>query len=294
MKTLQTLLNKHGLFLHLRQDRDRTIGVTIGSNNTGNGVRLALHPGDFHNLLRAGIEFDSDGETDLGITLGVPGLTVYLSQNAWPMPQWLIQHIRSKRYRYTIAYSVSATIEKLPHKKDLSLRWNLGQDPNCWSKGEARWKRGCVSLLDTLYGREKFTSLTETRHDVVLPLPEGPIGATLVISTNKRARARSEPQFETQKFIEFPQALRMEPDKRVRGFWVSGDSRDDVLADACNKVISARVRSGLTTCGQWSVIDLAEHINGRRPDLSMGTLTDTAIARMLADYMLALQKYTPR
>lgn len=80
----------------------------------------------------------------------------------------------------------------------------------------------------------------------------------------------------------------------VRGFWVSGDSHDDVLVDACNKVISARVRSGLTACGQWSVIDLAEHINGRRPDLSMGTLTDTAIARMLADCVLAMQKYQPR
>lgn len=169
-----------------------------------------------------------------------------------------------------------------------------GRNRDLSARPQVRWKRNSVSLLDTLYGREKFTSLTETRHDVVLNLPEGPIGATLVISTNKRARPRSAPRFETQKFIEFPQALRMEPDKRVRGFWVSGDSHDDVLVDACNKVISARVRSGLTACGQWSVIDLAEHINGRRPDLSMGTLTDTAIARMLADCVLAMQKYQPR
>ncbi len=284
MNTLQSFLDRHGLFLHLRNKKHHNPGITLGTLN-GKTAELCLVLGKFKNLLRCGLILEHGGDSNLGMSLGIPGLTLHFSESLWPLPELLRKHITAKRFRHCIEYAFDVYVDTDGHDSDVRIRWNLGMDPMAWEHTDPPWRHGSISLRDLVLGSQKIEELTEKSYSVVLDLPEGDIPARLTVHSYRRQRTRTQPKYFTTAFIDLEQPLVMDRGKECTGFSIKvGDNVDDMVRDTCKRIVHTRVKSGLTPCGKASAQALARSLLESNNDEPL-----KQHARMLAAYVHALR-----
>lgn len=288
MNTLQSLLDRHGLFLHLRKFRRQDLGVTIGTLN-GRTAELSVVLGKFKNLLRCGLLLEHNGDSNIGVSLGGPGLTVHIGENIWPLPERLVKHITQKRFRHCIEYAFDIYVDTDGHDPDVRIRWNLGMDPMTWDHTDPQWRHCSVSLRDLVFGTQKIEALTEKSYSVILDLPEGKIPARLTVHSYRRQRLRTKPQYFTTAFINLEQPLVMDRGRECTGFSIKvGDNVDDMVRETCKRIVDQRVKSGLTPCGKASAQALARSLLDAKE-----SETPNPDARMLAAYVQAQRALCP-
>lgn len=283
MNTLQSFLDRHGLFLHLRNKRRQDLGVTIGTLN-GRTAELSVVLGKFKNLLRCGLLFEHNGDSNIGVSLGGPGLTLHFGENIWPLPQRLVKHIAQKRFRYAIEYAFDIYVNTDGHDPDLRICWNLGMDPMTSNHTDAWWRHHSLSVRDALLGKELIETMTEKSYSVVLDLPEGRIPAKLTVYSHRRQRPRTHPKYFTTAFIDLEQPLVMNRGKEYTGFSIKvEDSVDGMMRATRDRIIAERIDSGLTPCGQAYAPALAkELLNSEQGVMQIDS------AKKLAAYVQAL------
>lgn len=157
----------HGrLWLHVNTRRSRTFRWTWNLGHPDLSACMTIGTDEDDLALHIGLLFASFWFSASGIWLG-------RFRDAW-----------QRRYSY--------------NERELSLRvfdkgiwWHVWSDPNNWSSLTPRWRDGCWHPIDTILGRQKYTSEAIATQDVIIPMPEGGYAATVKLTLDSWKRPRA-------------------------------------------------------------------------------------------------------
>jgi hypothetical protein len=281
-------LKKHNLFTHIRRDRDNFYSLSLSSVDSSQSLRVAVKLLDFRQA-RIGIQAETM-EPAIQLTWAVPGIQVWLTRSYSRLPDVLDKLIRSVKHRYTIEYAVSAHIDRDGHEPDLVIGWNLGMDPDSWSRGESKLRRRSIWVRDALLGKQHIDTIHAEEHAVVIPLPEGPLDAVLTIDHCVRWRTIGHAVPFTSMSFKFslPVAIGDHKDREWTGSSARGGSIDEVVKNMAAEIVRKRLQNEHTTDGKrtmYSVVQAAKGLETLGDAESIGTLI-----RDLADFVGYLRK----
>lgn len=250
---LSSFLNSHNLFTHIRREENNFYSLTIGDINRSDSFRLAIQLLDF---TRAKIGIQADAmEPSIQGTFAVPGVQVWLTRSFSRLPAVLDSLIRKVKHRYCIEYAVGAYADRDGHQPDLVVHWNFGMDPDSWSSKESKVRRNTLWVRDTFQGKQHIDTIHSENFPVVIPLPEGPLDATLTIDRCVRWRAIGPAvPFTTMSFkFSRPVPICDHKDREWTGSGAKGSTIEEAVANMAAAIVSRRLRNNHTPDGKRSL-----------------------------------------
>lgn len=139
----------------------------------------------------ASLSFERMGEKTVGGHFALPPVAIYFGLE-----------LRAKRLLSRAAAWVAKRSADLGAKgghsgSEVSIRvhgwgvfWSVFADTSGWVNGRPRWRDGAWWPLDTLFGRERHSTIPAGELAVIIPMPEGGYPATITLERATRKRPR--------------------------------------------------------------------------------------------------------
>lgn len=106
------------------------------------------------------------GEDALSFSVGTGLFTLYLSYDNYKLANLIQNKTKRKRARYGNGRVIGVSIH------DGSVWLDLWNDPMEWTAEDPKWWSITINVLDTLFGKAKYSSDTIEDRDVFIPMPE--------------------------------------------------------------------------------------------------------------------------
>lgn len=285
MKTsfVSKLLKAYNLFTHIHRTRSDFYSMTLGDVNSSNSFRLAVKLFDFTQA-RIGIQAETM-EPAIQLTCAIPGLQVWLTRSYSRLPIVLDKLIRSVKHRYTIEYMVGVHIDRDGHEPDLVVGWNLGMDPDSWSHGESKMRRRSIWLRDALQGKEHIDTIYTEKHPAVIPLPEGPLDATLEIGHYVRWRTIGPAIHFTRMSFDFSRAVSVgdHKDREWHGSSARGNSPEEAVKNMAAEIVKKRLHNNHTADGKRTMYEVLRQ--AKDDSVEHTTSQSRALIKELVDFV---------
>ena len=145
----------------------------------GPGWRMALGGGD--------------SDRELAVHVHLPLLSIYLGVE---VPRIVAEALLPGR-PYTFERGGEQHTVKITQEREISFVWHNGglwwmvwMSPNEWKSTDAAWRRGHFDPLDCLLGRSIYAESILSEHRVLIPMPEKPYPAAVLLKEARWRRPR--------------------------------------------------------------------------------------------------------
>jgi hypothetical protein len=140
--------------------------------------------------VRAGVG-GGDADREVAVSLHTPVLSVYLS---FDLPRRVVEVVLPWRLH---EFDGEDRAVKITEERELSLVWHNGglwgtiwMHPHDWSSREPKWRRWTLDPARLLCGRNSYSSRVLSEQRVLIPMPEKPYPATVVLTEDSWKRPR--------------------------------------------------------------------------------------------------------
>lgn len=125
-----------------------------------------------------------DSEQETKVSFCIPGLSLFFGVEGWPKWFWSRWERRSDPNEIYEDREISIRIF------DNALWWTFWKSSMTWKSSDSKWKNGNWHPLDTFFGKKVHSKEVLSEHDVLIPMPEGPYPATVVLERRTWRRPR--------------------------------------------------------------------------------------------------------